>query len=90
MMNPKRSNGSPVFAEIAGIKPFHYNSSEAALDALPNVAPQLVIADLKTETTDGFDILRECKENHPHTVVVMIAAFRLCRTGTEGNAIWGF
>ncbi len=63
------------FCRDRGHQAFHYNSSEAALDALSNVAPHLVIADLKTETTDGFDILRECKENHPHAVVVMIAAF---------------
>ena len=58
-----------------GHQPFHYDSSEAAIDALPSVAPQLVIADLKAEKTDGFHILRECRENHPSTVVVMIAAF---------------
>jgi DNA-binding NtrC family response regulator len=58
-----------------GHQPFHYDSSEAAVDALPNVAPQLVIADVETEKTGGFNILRECRENHPHTVVVMIADF---------------
>ena len=36
-----------------GHQPFHYNSSEATIDALPNVAPQLVIADLQSEKTDG-------------------------------------
>ena len=58
-----------------GHQPFHYNSSEAAIDALANVAPHVVIADLKTEKTDGFDVLRECRENHPDTVVVIISAF---------------
>jgi DNA-binding NtrC family response regulator len=58
-----------------GHQPFHYNSSKAAIDALPIFAPQLVIADLKSEKTDGFDILRACRENHPQIVVVMIAAF---------------
>ncbi len=70
-----------------GHQPFHYDSSEATIDALPDVDPQLVIADLQSEKTDGFDILRECRENHPQTVVVMTAAFDLRRTGTEGNAI---
>jgi DNA-binding NtrC family response regulator len=57
-----------------GHQPFHYDSSEATIDALPDVDPQLVIADLQSEKTDGFDILRECRENHPQTVVVMTAA----------------
>src|SRR3984957_20159387 len=56
-----------------GHQPFHYNSSEATIDALPDVAPQLVIADLESEKTNGFDILRECREKHPRTVVVMTA-----------------
>jgi DNA-binding response OmpR family regulator len=56
-----------------GHQPFHCNSSEATIDALPNVAPQLVIADLQSEKTDGFEILRACREKHPQTVVVMTA-----------------
>ena len=54
-----------------GHQPFHYDSFQAALSALPSMAPQLVIADLKLEKSDGFDILRECKENYPATVVMM-------------------
>jgi DNA-binding NtrC family response regulator len=57
-----------------GHQPFHYDSSEATIDALPDVDPQLVIADLQSEKTNGFDILRECRENHPQTVVVMTSA----------------
>jgi two-component system response regulator PilR (NtrC family) len=58
-----------------GHQPFHYDSSQAAIGALPSIAPQLVIADLKPEKTDGFDILAECQGNHPNTVVAMIVAF---------------
>jgi len=58
-----------------GHQPFHYDSSQAAIGALPSIAPQLVIADLKPENTDGFEILGECKENHPNTVVMMIVGF---------------
>ncbi len=57
-----------------GHQPYHYVTSKAAVDALPNVAPQLVLADLTTGSAGGFDILGACKENHPDTVVVMIAA----------------
>lgn len=40
---------------------------------MPDVDPQLVIADLHSEKTNGFVILRECREKHPQTVVVMTA-----------------
>jgi DNA-binding NtrC family response regulator len=72
-----------------GHQPFHYDSSEATIDALPDVDPQLVIADLRTEKPDGFDILRECRENHPQTVVVMTAAFtsvELARQAMQSGA----
>jgi two-component system response regulator PilR (NtrC family) len=58
-----------------GHQPFHYYSSEAAIGALPSIAPQLIIADLKPEKTDGFDILAECQGKHPNTVVAIIVAF---------------
>src|SRR6478672_2277237 len=58
-----------------GHQAFHYVTSKAAVDALPHVAPQLVLANLTTDSAGAFDILAECRENHPDTVVVMIAAF---------------
>jgi DNA-binding NtrC family response regulator len=58
-----------------GHQPFHYHSVEAAIGVLPSIAPQLVIADLKPEKTDGFDLLSECRENHPNTMVIMIVSF---------------
>ena len=77
MMNPQRPNGSLIFAETAVISLFITILPRQLSMPCPDVAPQLVIADVKMEKTDGFDILRECRENHPHTVVVMIAAFDL-------------
>ena len=62
------------FCRNRGHQPFHYSSPEAAIDALPHVAPQLLLADLKTGTSDGFDILGECRAKQPNTVVVMVAA----------------
>ena len=59
-----------------GHQPMPYDSSQAAIDALPSIAPQLVIADLKPEKTDGFDILEACKESHLNTVVLMIVALQ--------------
>jgi two-component system, NtrC family, response regulator AtoC len=56
-----------------GHQPFHCDSFEAAVHALPNVAPQLIIADVKTEKNGELDVVRACRENHPQSVVVMIA-----------------
>src|SRR3984957_18292909 len=55
-----------------GHQSFPFDSSQAAIDALPSITPELVIADLKPEKTDGFDILVACKESQINTVVVMI------------------
>jgi DNA-binding NtrC family response regulator len=66
-----------------GHQPFNYNSSKAAIDALPSIAPQLVIADVRSGRTGEADILRECKEHHPQTVVVMIAAFTSVQLALE-------
>ena len=77
MMNPQWPNGSPIFAGIADTSLFITIRPRRLIDALPSIAPQLVIADLKPEKTDGFDILRECRENHLNTVVVMTRGFRL-------------
>jgi DNA-binding NtrC family response regulator len=70
------------FCRDRGHQPFQFNSSEAALNALPSVAPQLVIAELHTET-DGIELLRECRENHPDTVVVIIGAFTSVEMGLK-------
>jgi DNA-binding NtrC family response regulator len=72
-----------------GHQPFHYDSSEAAIDAWPHVDPHLVIADVKTEKTDGFELLRECRENHPLSVVVMaapLAAVDLAQKAMQSGA----
>jgi two-component system response regulator AtoC len=58
-----------------GHQPFPFDSPQAAIDALPSIAPQLVIADLKPEKTDGFDILVACKESQINAVVVIIVGF---------------
>jgi DNA-binding NtrC family response regulator len=56
-----------------GHQPCPYSSSAAALEALPQLAPQLVIVDVKMEEMDEFDILRHCRDQLPQTVVIMIS-----------------
>src|SRR5918911_4212185 len=66
-----------------GHQPFPYSSSEEALEALPKVNPQLVIVDVKMEKVGGFDMLRECREKHPQSAVVMITAYASVETAVE-------
>src|ERR1700722_21041861 len=73
-----------------GHQAFPYGSSHAALSDLPSIAPQLVIADLKPEKSDGFDILRECRENHPNTVVVMLTAFDSVELALDAMQVGAF
>lgn len=56
-----------------GHQPCPYSSSAAALEALPQLTPQLVIVDVKMEEMDEFDILRRCREQLPQSVVIMIS-----------------
>jgi two-component system, NtrC family, response regulator AtoC len=83
-------NDEPATAELIsnvcrdrGHQPFRYNSCEAAIGALPNIAPQLVIVDVHGSRPGEADILRACRENHPQTVVVMIAAFSSVQLALE-------
>src|SRR5438132_9295982 len=69
-----------------GHQPFHYNSSEAAINALPDIAPHLVIADVETERRGEFDILRECKESYPQTAVVKIVTYNAVRKAMKSGA----
>ena len=66
-----------------GHQPFPYSSSEEALEALAKVNPQLVIVDVKMEKVGGFDMLRECREKHPQSAVVMITAYASVETAVE-------
>lgn len=66
-----------------GHQPFPYSSSEEALEALAKVNPQLVIVDVKMERVGGFDMLRECREKHPQSAVVMITAYASVETAVE-------
>ncbi|HEY0790015.1 MAG TPA: sigma-54 dependent transcriptional regulator [Chthoniobacterales bacterium] len=66
-----------------GHQPLPYSSPEAALQALGKFHPHLVIVDVKMEKVGGFDILRECREKHPQTAVIMITAYASVETAVE-------
>ena len=69
--DPAMADWVSTLCRERGHQPFHYVTSEAAVDALSSGAPQLVIVSLKTENSLELDILRRCKEDYPETVVVI-------------------
>lgn len=62
---------------------FPFNSSKKAIGEMSGIKPHLVIADLKMESVDGFDILRECQEKLPNTPVIMITGYATVETAVE-------
>ena len=70
-----------------GHQPFHYDSSEATIDALPDVDPQLVIADLQSEKTDGFDILTGVQREPSSDGGRDDSGIHVWRIGSKSNAV---
>ena len=63
------------FCRDRGHQAYPYSSSEAALESLSALTPQLVMVDVKMEKAGGFDMLRQCTEKLPQVAVVMISTF---------------
>ncbi len=55
---------------------------KAALNAIHQAPPDLVITDLKMPGMSGLDLLRKIREDYPEIVVIMVTAF-----GTVENAV---
>ncbi|MBV9390381.1 MAG: response regulator, partial [Verrucomicrobia bacterium] len=73
-----------------GHQPFPLSAPESALEVLRKILPQLVIVDVNMEKVGGFDILRECSENFPLTVVVMITAHASVETAVEAMKLGAY
>ena len=60
-----------------GHQAFPYNSAAKAIEALPGIAPQIVITDMKmgNKTKMGFDVLRECRELNPPPAIILITGY---------------
>ena len=54
----------------------------AALEAMRQVPPDLVITDLKMPGMSGLELLRKIREDYPEIIVIMVTAF-----GTVENAV---
>ncbi len=60
-----------------------FNAAERAIEALAGVQPQLVIADIKMEKVNGFDVLRACRDIVPMPAVIMVTGYASVETAVE-------
>ncbi|MGD8916429.1 MAG: response regulator, partial [Syntrophobacterales bacterium] len=54
-----------------------------AIDLLKKSDFDLVITDIRMKEIDGLEVLKRCKELHPHTIVIMISAYASTSTAVE-------
>ena len=76
-----RENGHQVFP---------FNSAERALEELPGINPQVVIADIKMEKVTGFDVLQECRRSLPQTAVILITAYASVEKAVEAMKLGAY
>ncbi|HEY5754131.1 MAG TPA: sigma-54 dependent transcriptional regulator [Chthoniobacterales bacterium] len=67
-----------------------FSSSVVAASQLEIVSPHLVIVDIKMEEVSGFDILKECKEKLPNTVVIMITGYGSVETAVDAMKLGAY
>ena len=59
-----------------------------AIELLKKSDFDLVITDIRMKEIDGLEVLKRCKELHPHTIVIMISAYASTSTAVEAMK-WG-
>ncbi len=67
-----------------------FNSAERALEELPGINPQVVIADIKMEKVTGFDVLQECRRSLPQTAVILITAYASVEKAVEAMKLGAY
>ncbi|HEY5895691.1 MAG TPA: sigma-54 dependent transcriptional regulator [Chthoniobacterales bacterium] len=67
-----------------------FSSSVVAASQLEIISPHLVIVDIKMEEVSGFDILKECKEKLPNTVVIMITGYGSVETAVDAMKLGAY
>jgi DNA-binding NtrC family response regulator len=61
-----------------------------AVDLIDSTAFDLVLADIRLQDGDGFEILAHCRANHPETTVVLITGYANAETGVEAIRLGAF
>lgn len=78
------------FCRNRGHQPYPCSSSEAALESLSKLTPELVMVDAKMEKAGGFEILHHCAEKHPHAAVVMISTIASTELAAEAMKLGAY
>ncbi|HRX78792.1 MAG: sigma-54-dependent Fis family transcriptional regulator [Planctomycetaceae bacterium] len=54
-----------------------------AIRQVDNRTFDLVLADVRLQDGDGFDVLAHCRKNHPETTVILLTGYGTVETGVE-------
>ncbi len=79
-----------TLARDEGHDAYPFNSASKLLDQLNEIAPHLVIADLKMGAVGGFDVLKACQEKLPNTAVIMITGFASVETAVDAMKLGAY
>lgn len=66
-----------------GYKVLTAASREAALATLAKETPDLVLADVRLQDGDGFEILAWCREHKPNLTVILLTGYGTVETGID-------
>ena len=58
-------------------------SHEQALQQLDTQPPQLLLADVRLQDGDGFDLLAHSRQKYPHVPVILLTGYGTIETGVE-------
>ncbi len=73
-----------------GHQTFPFNSPQKAIEAMADIAPQIVISDIKMEKLTGFDVLRETRELNPQPAVILITGYASVETAVEAMKLGAY
>ncbi len=79
-----------TLATEEGHEAFPFSSPDKLLAELPEIAPHLVIADLRMGSLDGFDVLKVCQEKLPNAAVIMITGYATVETAVEAMKLGAY
>jgi DNA-binding NtrC family response regulator len=65
-------------------------SCREAIDLVDSTPYDLVLADIRLQDGDGFEVLAHCRTHHPDTTVVLITGYATAETGVEAIRLGAF
>ena len=66
------------------------NSGEAALAAIQQSQPDVVLLDLKMPDIDGLEVLARLKQDYPHIKVIILTGHGSLEAGQEGMKLGAY